>query len=128
MTQREYHQGDILYFDFSGSRGNEIRGIRPAVVISNDLYNENTDYIIVVPVTSGGTEFGGYVNLRGYRNVYGRVNATQIYTQSIERQRSNVLDSLREDDFEEIMAKINNQLKELVRYQLQKKEKHKESH
>lgn len=116
MTQREYHQGDILYFDFSGSRGNEIRGIRPAVVISNDLYNENTDYIIVVPVTSGGTEFGGYVNLRGYRNVYGRVNATQIYTQSIERQRSNVLDSLREDDFEKIMAKINNQFKELVGY------------
>lgn len=116
MTQRSYHQGDILYFDFSGSQGNEIQGIRPAVVISNELYNQNTDYIIVVPVTSGGTNFGGYVYLEGYKHVYGRVNATQIYTQSLERQRSNVLDSLRQEDFKKIMQKVGNQLKSLVIY------------
>ena len=116
MTQCNYHQGDILYLDFEGSRGNEIKGIHPAVVISNDLYNQNTNYIIVVPVTSGGTNFDGYVNLRGYRNVYGRVNATQIYTQSLERQRSNVLDSLRQEDFKKIMQKVGDQLKSLVIY------------
>ena len=114
MTQCNYRQGDILYLDFEGSQGNEIKGIHPAVVISNDLYNQNTNYIIVVPVTSGGTNFDGYVNLKGYRNVYGRVNATQIYTRSLERCKSSVLDSLREDDLQEVMYKISNQLKEMI--------------
>ena len=76
MSKVIYKQGDIVYMDFSPAVGFEMEGTHPAVVVSNDRYNRNTEYLMVVPITSGGTYFNGYVNLLGYENVYGRVNAT----------------------------------------------------
>ena len=50
----KYKQGDIVYLDFSPSVNNEIRGIRPAVIISTDEYNRRANYITVMPITKHG--------------------------------------------------------------------------
>ena len=65
------HQGDVIYVDFSGSVGSEIQGIRPAVVISSDNYNRNSNYITVAPITNHGSDFHPYVDLVGSNNVPG---------------------------------------------------------
>ena len=100
------HQGDVIYLDFSGSIGYEIQGIRPAVVISSDNYNRNSKYVMVAPVTSHGSDFHSYVNLVGYNNVHGRVNASQIHCFSLERVRSTPIDQLRVNDFNKIISKV----------------------
>lgn len=110
MKSFYYRQGDILYFEFGPTRDNEIRGVRPAVVISNDSYNRNTNYLIVVPVTTGGTKFDSYVELRGYRNVHGRANASQIYSYSVDRAKSLAIDHLTLRDFNEIKRKLKNSI------------------
>lgn len=107
MKKEILRQGDIVYLDFSPSVDTEISGIRPAVVVSSDVYNYNSSYIMVVPVTSGGTDFGTYVELKGYRNVHGRVNASQVHCFSTERVRSRELDHLRVGDFNKIRQEIN---------------------
>lgn len=98
----KFRQGDILYFDFSPSVNNEIRGIRPAVIVSSDDYNRRADYLTVMPITKHGNNFDGYVELFGYKNVQGRVNVMQMHSYSIDRVRSNPLDHMRVGDFDKI--------------------------
>lgn len=107
MSRTIYKQGDIIYMDFSPAIETEMNGIHPAVILSNDQYNRNTKYLMVVPVTSGGTYFNGYVKLNGYDNVYGRVNTTQIHCFSRDRVKSNAIDKLRLEDFNKIKRQIS---------------------
>lgn len=102
----KYKQGDIVYLDFSPSVNNEIRGIRPAVIISTDEYNRRANYITVMPITKHGNEFNGYVELSGYKNVQGRVNVMQMHSYSIDRVRSAPLDHMRVGDFDKIRSCI----------------------
>lgn len=107
MSRTIYKQGDIIYMDFSPAIETEMDGTHPAVILSNDQYNRNTNYLMVVPITSGGTYFNGYVKLNGYDNVYGRVNTTQIHCFSRDRARSNAIDKLRLEDFNKIKRQIS---------------------
>ncbi|OGI93916.1 hypothetical protein A3A03_01950 [Candidatus Nomurabacteria bacterium RIFCSPLOWO2_01_FULL_40_18] len=45
-------QGDIIYFNFSPSIGREQKGVRPAIVISRDIFNQSSGLAIVCPITS----------------------------------------------------------------------------
>ena len=107
MSKVQYKQGDIIYLDFSPAIDTEMEGIHPAVIISNDRYNRNTNYLMVAPITSGGTYFNGYVNLQGYANIYGRVNATQIHCYSRERVRSLPMEKLRLEDFNKVKRQLS---------------------
>ncbi len=106
----KFQQGDIVYLDFSPSVNNEIRGIRPAVIISTDEYNRRANYITVMPITKHGNNFDGYVELFGYQNVEGRVNVMQMHSYSIDRIRSAPLDHMRVGDFD----KIRNYIKRII--------------
>lgn len=48
----ELRRGDIIIVDLGETQGHEKQGIRPAVVISSELMNENSDNVIVAPMTS----------------------------------------------------------------------------
>ncbi len=45
-------KGDIVWFNFDPSSGNEIMKRRPAFVISRKLFNEHTGFAVVAPITS----------------------------------------------------------------------------
>ena len=45
-------QGDIVYLDFNPTKGHEQKGKRPAIVISNNVFNKNTKMAMVCPITS----------------------------------------------------------------------------
>ena len=50
-------QGDIIFIDFNPTKGHEQSGNRPAIVISNNVFNINTKMIIVCPITSNIKRF-----------------------------------------------------------------------
>ena len=53
MESKQYHRGDIVYiFDNMFTTGSEIRGDRPAVVVSRDRYNQCSQVIEVVYLTT----------------------------------------------------------------------------
>jgi mRNA interferase MazF len=45
-------QGDIIKLDFNPQAGHEQAGYRPAVVISNNFFNNKTNLTIVCPITN----------------------------------------------------------------------------
>src|SRR2546422_1265971 len=46
------HKGDFITLSFDPQSGHEQKGRRPALVISNDLFNRHTGIAIVCPVTN----------------------------------------------------------------------------
>ena len=46
-----FEQGDIVYLDFTPQSGHEQRGRRPALVVSNNLYNRISSLTMVCPIT-----------------------------------------------------------------------------
>lgn len=45
-------RGEVWWVDFDPARGGEVRKVRPAVILSNDLANEHLNRLQVVPLTS----------------------------------------------------------------------------
>ena len=45
-------KGDIYYADLNNSIGDVQQGIRPVVVVSNNFYNNFSNCVTVVPITS----------------------------------------------------------------------------
>ena len=52
MRQTNIKRGDIFWVEFDPSVGTETRKRRPALVCSHDDMNENSNRIIVAPITS----------------------------------------------------------------------------
>lgn len=48
-------KGDIFWVNFDPTIGAETKKIRPAVVVSNDISNENSPIISIAPITSNVT-------------------------------------------------------------------------
>ena len=46
-----FEQGDIVYLDFDPQAGHEQRGRRPALVVSNNLFNRISSLTMVCPIT-----------------------------------------------------------------------------
>ena len=46
-----FEQGDIVYLDFDPQAGHEQRGRRPALVVSNNLFNRVNSLTMVCPIT-----------------------------------------------------------------------------
>ena len=46
------HKGDFISLTFDPQAGHEQKGRRPALVVSNDLFNKHTGLAIVCPLTN----------------------------------------------------------------------------
>ena len=51
------NQGDIIMVNFNPQLGHEQAGYRPAVVISNNFFNEITRMTILCPITNNAKKF-----------------------------------------------------------------------
>ena len=61
----EYKRGDIVLVNFNPWRQKEEVGkIRPAVIISDSVYNEYSDLIVVIPLTTNLIDDGGILRVR----------------------------------------------------------------
>ena len=51
-TEREIKRGDVYWCEFQYGTGSEQVGTRPVVIVSNDICNETSTIVTVVPLTS----------------------------------------------------------------------------
>lgn len=71
-------QGDILYLQFDPQAGNEQKGKRPALVISNNTYNKFTKMAIVCPITNTNNKFPLHVELDQRTKTTGVILCEQV--------------------------------------------------
>lgn len=60
-----FEQGDIVYLDFDPQAGHEQKGRRPALVVSNNLFNRVSNLTMVCPITHTDRGHPFHVRLDG---------------------------------------------------------------
>ena len=78
MTTYVPQKGDFVTVTFDPQSGHEQRGRRPALVVSNSLFNRHTGLAIVCPLTNTDRSFPFHVAVVNDPNVTGFVMVEQV--------------------------------------------------
>lgn len=81
-------KGDFIAVTFDPQSGHEQRGRRPALVVSNDLFNKATGLCIACPITSTRRDYPFHVSIPEGQGVTGVVMVEQV--KSIDFRSRNV--------------------------------------
>ncbi|MCU0290045.1 MAG: type II toxin-antitoxin system PemK/MazF family toxin [Acidobacteria bacterium] len=80
-------KGDFITVTFDPQSGHEQKGRRPAIVVSNDLFNKHTGLVIVCPITNTDRKFPFHISIDNVPNLKGFIMVEQV--KSIDFQSRN---------------------------------------
>ena len=100
-------QGDIVYIDLNPTKGHEQNGKRPAIVISNDVFNINTKMIIVCPITSNLKDYPTHYILEDSKKIYGSVLCEHIRSIDYEIRNVKFIEKASENDLLSVLMLSN---------------------
>jgi mRNA interferase MazF len=80
-------KGDFIAVTFDPQSGREQKGRRPALVVSNDLFNKHTGLVIVCPITNTDRKFPFHIAIDNVPNLKGFIMVEQV--KSIDSQSRN---------------------------------------
>ena len=91
-------QGDIVYVDLDPTKGHEQRGTRPAIVISNNVFNEHTKMLILCPITSNTKDYPTHYKLEDTKKIVGAVLCEHIRSMDYETRKIRFVEEASEND------------------------------
>lgn len=97
-------QGSIIMVSFSPVSGSEQAGYRPAVVISNETFNENTSFIIVLPITNKDNGFPLHIPIGDSCKTKGFILCEHIRSIDEKSRRIKVVEQLPGDILKKVIA------------------------
>lgn len=100
-------QGDVVLLDFNPTKGHEQCGFRPAVVISNNVFNENTKMVMVCPISSNNKNFPTHYHLEDTKKIYGSVLCEHIRSIDYEIRNLTFVETLSENDLISVITLLN---------------------
>ena len=100
-------QRDIVFVDFNPTKGHEQTGIRPAVVISTDIFNQYTKMVILCPITSNDKEFPTHYKLEDTKKVHGSVLCERVRSVDYEIRNLKFVEKLSDNDFLSVITLLN---------------------
>ncbi len=88
-------QGDIIRLDFNSQAGNEQKGIKPALVVSNDIFNKLSKIFIVCPITHTDKKHPFHISLDNRTQTNGIILCDQARNAKfIEKLPEDILDEV----------------------------------
>lgn len=102
-------RGDIFYADLSKTIGSEQAGIRPVLIIQNDVGNKFSNTVIVLPITSKNkSNIPTHVNIQGFK--YGLEKNSVILAEQVrtldKRRLKQKISSLDDNTLEKVKKAI----------------------
>ena len=101
-------QGDILFINLNPTKGYEQSGVRPVVVVSNDVYNSFSPIRIIAPITNTNREFPLNVKLPDSIKTTGTVICQHIRAVDTEQREATFKERLPAETLEKILAIVPN--------------------
>ncbi len=96
-------QGDIITLDFDPQAGHEQKGRRPALVVSNNIFNSFTKMAMVCPITNTERGFPLHVTLDERITTTGVIMCEQVKTLDILARDAAFKEKVPEDIVKEII-------------------------
>lgn len=99
-------QGDIIKANLNPQSGHEQAGNRPAVVISNNFFNEKTKLVIACPITNIDNKFPLHVKLDDRTKTKGVVLCEHVRSLDVNSRKYTVIETMPKDILEDIINKV----------------------
>ncbi len=96
------NQGDIIKVNFNPQRGHEQAGYRPALVVSNNVFNEKTNLTMVCPITNTDNKFPLHIPLDKRTKTTGVVLCEHIRTLDLNAREYKFVESIPEDILQQV--------------------------
>ena len=103
---RNYRQGDIVILNFDPQEGHEQKGRRPAIVVSNDVFNRYSSVLLVCPITHTANNNPFRVELSGSANFDGYVMCDQVKALDLNARGASFAERMPEDVIAEVVDVI----------------------
>ena len=97
-------KGDFVAVTFDPQSGHEQRGRRPALVVSNDLFNKHTGLAIVCPFTNADRNFPFHVAVVNDPSVTGFVMVEQVKSIDFRARKANRIGRASDHVLEEVLS------------------------
>ena len=104
-------RGDMFYADLSPVVGSEQGGVRPVLIIQNDMGNKHSPTVIAAAITSqtGKSKLPTHIEI-GSQNIGLETDSIVLAEQIRTIDKSRLKEKIGHIDDQEIIAKINNAL------------------
>ena len=100
-------QGDIVFFDFNPTKGHEQSGKRPGIIVSNNIFNNNTKMVYVCPISSNIKSFPTHYILEDSKKIKGSVLCEHLRSIDYETRNLKYIESASSNDLLSIIMLIN---------------------
>ncbi len=97
-------KGDLIALSFDPQAGHEQRGRRPALVVSNDLFNRHTGLCIACPITNTHRDFPFHVAVPAGDGVTGFVMVEQVISIDFRSRRAKRLGKASPEMLDEVLS------------------------
>ena len=97
-------RGDIGYVNLNPTKCFEQKGIRPAIVISNDVFNKYSNMIVVLPITSNVKEFPTHYLLEDTKKIQGSVLCEHVRSIDYNERKFKYVESASENDLISVLT------------------------
>jgi mRNA interferase MazF len=104
MTTYIPQKGDFVAVTFDPQSGHEQRGRRPALVVSNTLFNKHTGLAIVCPLTNTDRSFPFHVAVVNDPNVTGFVMVEQVKSIDFRARKAERIGRASDSVLEEVLS------------------------
>ena len=96
-------QGNIIWLDFDPQAGHEQKGRRPALVISNETFNNFSKMAVVCPITNVDKDHPFHIRLNEKTKTTGVVLCDQARTLDIKARKYELIENIPEDILLEVI-------------------------
>ena len=96
-------QGNIIWLNFNPQIGHEQKGRRPALVISNETFNNFSNLVIVCPITNDDKNHPFHIKLDKQTNTTGVILCDQVRTLDINARKYEFIENIPEKIMNEVI-------------------------
>ena len=106
-------QGTIIKINFNPQSGHEQAGYRPAVVISNNVFNQKTKLSIVCPITNTNNHFPLHIPLDNRTKTTGVILCEHIKALDLNSRTYQVIEDLPKDILQNVIDIIYSEIEQI---------------
>ena len=100
-------KGDYVAVTFDPQSGHEQKGRRPALVVSNDLFNRHTGLAIVCPITNTHRNYPFHVLISNDTNITGVVMVEQVKSIDFRARKVKRISRAAPDVIDEVLSLLD---------------------
>jgi mRNA interferase MazF len=97
-------KGDFIVADFDPQSGHEQKGVRPALVVSSNPFNQLTGLVIVCPLTSSDRKFPLHVAVTDDPDIHGFIMVEQVKSIDYKARHARCIGKASTGILEEVLA------------------------